>query len=173
MIPVSSKKAPIPAQGNSVKFLSIVLGIAFLALIGGTWYTIKIAMEGNEPVIDKFYYEKGLNYEKEIAKRKQMQLEGYRFESIFSEKNAFLKRDSNEIQVGFFVKDAAVNDAKIFITRERAATNKFTEKKELIFDKDGIYKANLSFPHDGQWQITLVADRNGRIYEKTYLVLVK
>jgi hypothetical protein len=160
-------------KGNSVRFLLTVLGLAFLALIGATWYTVRIALAGHEPVIDKFYYEKGLNYEKEIAKKKQLQVEGYRFESIFDEKKSILKKGLNEIQVGFFLKDTPVNGVELFITRERTATSKLTEKKEITFDKNGIYKANLDFPFDGQWQITLTANLGERAFEKTYLVFVK
>lgn len=159
--------------GNSVKFLFTILGLAFAALIVATWHTINLAMAGHEPVIDKNYYEKGLDYEKEIAKSKQLQIEGYRFESIFSQEGMNLTKSAQEVQVKLFLKDAAVNDAKLFLTRERTATSKYTEKKELIFDKDGIYKANLEFPFDGSWQVTLTADLNGRKFEKAYMVLVK
>lgn len=173
MIQALNEKNPKQSQGNSVKFLFILLGLAFAALIGATWHTVNIAMAGHEPVIDKFYYEKGMNYEKEIAKSKQMQIEGYRFESTVIEKEQNLKKGNNEVQVKFLLKDTPVNTAKLFVTRERTATSKFTEKKELGFDKDGVYKANIDFPDDGKWLVTLTATVDGRSLEKAFMVTVK
>ena len=170
----SNEQKPKPSEGgNSVRFLFTILGLAFAALIVATWHTINVAMAGHEPVIDKNYYEKGMDYEKEIAKSKQLQIEGYRFESILLQAGSNLTKAKQEVQVKLIQKDAPVNDAKLFLTRERTATNKYTEKTELIFDKDGVYKANLEFPFDESWQVTLTADLKGRKFEKTYMVLVK
>ncbi|MBP9889903.1 MAG: FixH family protein, partial [Leptospiraceae bacterium] len=65
----------------TLRFAFTMMGLAFAALIGATWYTVKIAMAGHEPVMDRNYYEKGLNYEKEIAESLQMKSEGYHFVS--------------------------------------------------------------------------------------------
>lgn len=171
--PSNEQKPKSSEGGNSVRFLFTILGLAFAALIVATWHTINLAMAGHEPIIDKNYYEKGLDYEKEIAKSKQLQIEGYRFESIFSQTGANLTKAAQEVQVKLIQKDVPVNDAKLFLTRERTATSKYTERIELILEKDGIYKANLGFPFDGSWQVTLTADLKGRKFEKTYMVLVK
>lgn len=170
MIQVSNK----PSIGeNSVRFALIMMGLAFAALMGATWYTIKIAMTGHEPVMDTHYYEKGLNYEKEIAESVQMRSEGYHFDSSLLSTDSNLSKGVNEIEIRIFKKDLPVNNAKLFLVRERAATSKFTEKKDLIFDKDGIYRANVDFPFDGSWQITLNATVEGRGFDKTFMVTVK
>lgn len=157
----------------TLRFAFTMMGLAFSALIFATWYTVKIAMAGHEPVMDRNYYEKGLNYEKEIAESVQMKSEGYHFESNIITGTAELKKDSNEIQIGIFKNQTPVNGAKLFLTKERTATNKFTEKKQLSFDKDGNYTTSLSFPHEGEWQITLQANVEGRNFEKTFMVSVK
>ncbi len=170
MIQVSNK----PGTGeNSIHFALIMMGLAFAALMGATWYTVKIAMTGHEPVMDQHYYEKGLNYEKEIAESVQMRSEGYHFDSNLLLKDSNLSKGANEIEIKILKKDIPVNNAKLFLIRERSATSKFTEKKELIFDKDGIYRANIDFPFDGSWQVTLNANVEGRSFDKTFMVIVK
>lgn len=170
MIQVSNKPN---SEANSIRFAFIMMGLAFAALMGATWYTVKIAMIGHEPVMDKHYYEKGLNYEKEIAESVQMKSEGYHFDSSILTANANLVKGTNEIEIRILKKDVPVNNAKLVLVRERSATNKFTEQKELAFDKDGIYKANIDFPFDGSWQITLNANVEGRNFDKTFMVVVK
>ncbi len=158
---------------STLRFAFTMMGLAFAALIAATWYTVKIAMAGHEPVMDRNYYEKGLNYEKEIAESLQMKSEGYRFESSLLTKESTLQTGKNEIQIAIFKKDLPVNGAKLLLTKERTATNRFTEKKELSFDKEGSYTGNLEFPHGGDWQITLNANVEGRSFEKTFMVHVK
>mgnify|MGYP005614999805 CR=1 FL=1 len=170
MIQVSNK----PGTGeNSVRFALIMMGLAFAALMGATWYTVKIAMIGHEPVMDKHYYEKGLNYEKEIAEGIQMRSEGYHFDSSILNANSNLVKGTNPVEIRILKKDFPVNNAKLFLVRERSATNKFTEKTEVILEKDGIYRANIDFPFDGSWQITLNANVEGRSFDKTFMVIVK
>ena len=157
----------------TLRFAFTMMGLAFAALIGATWYTVKIAMAGHEPVMDRNYYEKGLNYEKEIAESLQMKSEGYHFVSGLITKETTLQTGTNQIQIAILKKDLPVNGAKLFITKERTATGKFTEKKELNFTKDGNYTGNLEFPHEGEWQLTLNANVDGKSFEKTFMVSVK
>lgn len=147
--------------------------LAFTALIAATWYTVKIAMAGHEPVMDKNYYEKGMNYEKEIAQTVQMRSEGYHFRTTLLEKDSEVTLGNNQLSIGIFKNEEPVKGAKLVLTRERSATNKFTEKKEFIYDKDGMYKANVDFPLDGPWQVTLNASVDGRSFEKTFMIVVK
>ncbi|MBK8398959.1 MAG: FixH family protein [Leptospiraceae bacterium] len=165
----SNKKS----NNSTVRFAFTMVGLAFAALIGATWYTVKIAMDGHEPVMDKNYYEKGLNYEKEIAESIQMKSEGYRFESSIMTAESGLTKEPTDIEIRIFKNETPVNNAKLFLTKGRTATNKFTEKKEIIFDKEGIYRGNLNFLHEGEWQITLNAKVENRSFEKTFMVLVK
>lgn len=170
MIQASNKLKP---EANSIRFAFTIMSLAFAALIGATWYTVKIALAGHEPVMDKNYYEKGMNYEKEIAQTVQMRSEGYHFKSSIMAEDAYAKIGSNEISIGIFKNETPINNAKLVLTRERTATSKFTQKKEFNFDKDGIYKANIDFPQDGPWQVTLNANVDGRSFEKTFTLVVK
>ncbi len=159
---------------KSVKRAFIAMGIAFFFLIVATIYTVYIANKDFEPVADPNYYEKGLNYDKEIEKKLEMLEEGYHFETNLLTDRYPLKTGSNKVSVNLLKKDINVQDAKVFIQWERAATHKFTKKVELNFSKeDLLYTGTVDIPHYGQWIITLSSDINRKVFEKKFPIIVK
>ncbi|MCB1193064.1 MAG: FixH family protein [Leptospiraceae bacterium] len=159
---------------KSMKRAFFIMGIAFFFLIVATVYTVYLATKEYEPVVDPNYYEKGLNYDKEIGRKLEMKNEGYRFETNLLTEKYPLKTGSNTVSVLLFKNSEKVQDAKTFMQWERSATNKFTKRVPLHFSKENSqYTGTVDIPYYGQWIITLIAEINGKVFEKRFLTTVK
>lgn len=157
---------------SSLKIAFYLIGFAFVGLLVATYITVKISMQGHEGIVDPNYYEKGLKYEKHLEANKKMIEAGYRFESSLLTAPSILL-GKNNIAVGLFKNENKVSDAKVYLTIERSATNKFNQKIELSF-KDDKYLGELEVPKNGIWVITLIAlVPNEGVLQKTVQVTVQ
>jgi hypothetical protein len=155
---------------DSVKFSKWILSFSFLALFGATYHTIKLSFTGHEAVIDKNYYEKGLNYEKEIADNVLLKKEGYRLDSNLLTDS--LKVGSNPVEVKLFLKEQKIQTNSVLLIKERPATEKFNsiQKLEPI---EGNFQSKIEFPFEGDWRITLRTKIDNKNFERSFLVNVK
>ena len=155
---------------DSVKFSKWILSLSFLALFGATYYTIKVSFTGHEAVIDKNYYEKGLNYEKEIADTVLLKQEGYRLETNLLTDS--LKVGDNPVDIKLFLKDQKIQTNSIVLIKERPATEKFNSIQKL-HPVEGNFKSKIDFSFEGDWRITIRTKINDKNFERSFLVNVK
>lgn len=157
---------------KSLKRAFIVIGIAFSALMGATVYTLKVALAGHEKVVDPAYYEKGNNYDKIVAQKKEFLKEGYDFYSPILEKRTSLHSGSNPVEIQFRKGDIPITDAIVVFYWERPATKKFDSNVSLVHSKDGIYTGNVQILSYGQWVLTVSAKVQDKVFQQSYTVIV-
>ncbi|WP_039938699.1 FixH family protein [Leptospira noguchii] len=157
------------ALHKSMKLAFFWIWIAFIALIGATIVTIRYANSGDTGLIEKEYYEKGLNYEKSILEQKKMIEEGYSYESILFTQNPNLKTGRNSIEVRFLKSKVPITGAKLKIEIERPATDLWN--RNLILKEDpktsGTYFGVLEFSGTGKWALNIKGEISGKTLKKT------
>ncbi|NCN09351.1 MAG: nitrogen fixation protein FixH [Leptospira sp.] len=158
---------------KSVKAAFYAMGVIFIGLIIATAITIYIANKDHEDVIDRNYYEKGLNYEKTLEDNRIMEKEGYSISgNLFTERLPFI-RGKNIVELSFLKKDEPIDDGSLLLIRERGATKKFTESYQFTNLGNGKYKAEIDIPEIGQWVITVYGKHASRTFRKTIQIVVQ
>ncbi|WCL50506.1 FixH family protein [Leptospira sp. GIMC2001] len=157
---------------KSVKYAFYSMGAIFILLFIATGITVYIAKVGHEDVIEKDYYEKGLNYEKTLEDIRIMQDEGYSISSPLLVDRFPLHSGKNLVQISFTKNDIPISDGKLFVLLERGATAKFNQSNELYFSNNE-YSGEIMIPDLGQWIITIKASHAGRTLTKTLKVTVQ
>ncbi|MCG9875505.1 MAG: FixH family protein [Leptospiraceae bacterium] len=158
---------------KSVKAAFYAMGVIFIGLIAATAITIYIANKGHEDVIDRNYYEKGLNYEKTLEDNRIMSEEGYSITGNLFTERLPLVSGKNQIELTFQKKDRPIEDGQILLIRERGATNKFTESYQFTHLGQGKYRADVEIPDLGQWVITIYGKHGSRTFRKTAQIVVQ
>lgn len=159
---------------KSMKRAFFVMGIAFFFLIVATSITLYFANKDFEPVIDPNYYEKGLNYDKEISQKKELIAEGYHYETTLLTERYPLKTGKNQVKVRILKNDSKIEDVKMNLVWERPATHKFTKKIRMDFSKEeSSYVGQVDIPFYGKWFVTLSSVIDGKVFEKTIPIIVK
>lgn len=147
---------------SSLKMAFSLIGLLFLGLFIATYYTFKIAGNGHEGIVDKAYYEKGLNYEKEIKQKSELKKLGYRLDSKVLQKEESLYIGENTLNVNFNRDGQAVEKAKLSWTLERGATNRYNTSSTFTEKEKGNYTSQLNIPAGGQWILNIKAEVEGK-----------
>ena len=152
----------------SMQIAFLIIGLVFLALFSATYYTFKIALkDGPIEVVDKNYYQIGLNYEQAIKDKKLLKQEGYSFELVSRE----LHRGENLFRVNFKKGNKLLNQNSAYLILERGATDKFNRKINLQSDTQG-YFTKLEIPSEGKWIVTVVANEQSKEFSETFVFQV-
>jgi hypothetical protein len=154
----------------TMKWAFSFVWLAFAGLMTATYITVKIANQGHESVVDPQYYEKGLNYEKEIESQKKLSKLGFSFRSPTLEDGYAFKQGKNPIEIEFLKIQEKVLDAKLTVSIERGATQKYNSVTELSINSDGKYIGDLEVPLIGEWYLTVTASTEEGSLSKTVLV---
>jgi nitrogen fixation protein FixH len=153
-----------------------IFGLLFVA----TYHTFKVALSAPNELVDKDYYQVGLNYEKKIANIKKLKAEGYQF-TVFTDLDN-LKKGINSIQIRFAkegqiisegsikLKEEKLSGKKIQVLLERGATDKYNKAFILTEDSPGIYSGNLDIPDSGKWILTIASEEDSFMERKTIIV---
>ncbi len=157
----------------------VILG-AFGLLFIATYHTFKVALSAPNELVDKDYYQVGLNYEKKIANIKKMKAEGYQF-TIFTDINNFQK-GTNPFHVRFAKEGQIISNNSIQLTEEklsgkkiqvlleRGATDRYNKSFLLTEDSPGMYSGNLDIPETGKWILTIASEEDSFQERKTIIV---
>lgn len=152
---------------KSVKIAFFWIITLFIGLFVATYVTIQYANRDPIQVIEKNYYEKGLNYEKEIRDQKEMIAEGYRITgNIFSD-GYYLKKGKNPVSIAFYLKNTIVPDSVISLQIERGATDRFNKSVSLQKNSSGEFVGEIDIAFEGPWVITATAVTNGKSFVKS------
>lgn len=147
--------------------------ISFIALVAATFYTIRLTFQNFEPVIDKNYYEIGLNYEQVIKDQKELIRLGYDLESKVGDGSAILPQGPLPISVSI-KKDGKITDANsVLIILERSATTKQAKTFTLSKDNLGKFIGEINPSGSGTWNTRIIADITGKKFEKQGVIAIR
>ncbi len=140
--------------------------ISFIALMAATFYTIRLTYQNFEPVLDKNYYEIGLNYEQAIKDQKLLIADGYSLELTVDDGRAILSEGPKQATVRI-LKDGKMSEAaSVNLILERAATVKQTVNYALSKDVSGKFVGTIDLKGIGSWNTRTIANINGKVFEK-------
>jgi len=154
---------------RSVKIAFFWIFMAFLSLIVATVITVRHATDQKISVVDKDYYEKGLNYEKAIEGQKQMKAEGYEFSGEMFTPGYSFRTGKNEVTVKYSRKGQPVADSAVSMILERSATDDFNVHVKMQHFADGRFLGVLEIPDTGEWLLTV----NGKVGSRTFQQTLK
>jgi hypothetical protein len=144
--------------------------LSFVALMAATFYTVRLTFQNFEPVIDKNYYELGLNYEKVIKDQKLLLAEGYSLELKIGD-GALILPVGKQTAVVRILKDNKLSPASsVQLILERSATTKSTVSYNLKADAEGKFVGEIIVPAGGNWNTRAIADIAGKKFEKQGLI---
>lgn len=153
---------------SSMRNAFLAIGLIFVGLFAATYYTFKVALrDGPIEVVDKNYYQVGLNYEKTIEDKRVLKAQGYHFEILSSD----LKIGENVFLVQFKKGTEFLSGREGFLLLERGATDKYNRKIPLKSDENG-YTAKLNIPSGGKWVVTLVLNESGKDFTESFVFQV-
>ncbi|MDF3819932.1 FixH family protein [Leptospira sp. 96542] len=145
--------------------------VSFIALVSATVYTIRLTYKHFEPVMDKNYYEIGLNYEKAIENQKTLMQEGYSIQSNWDQAT-IIPMGEHLIKVNIEKYGYAVATPKVTLTLERNATTSQTLKYDLKQDV-GHFVANINLKEKGTWNTRIITEIAGKQFEKEGIIIVR
>ncbi len=130
--------------------------LTFILLFVATFYTFKVALkDGPIQLVDKDYYQIGLNYEKTLEDRKKLEKQGYRFEIL----NQNLNLGKNELQVIYKKGDEFLPNQNLILVLEKGATDKYNQILDLEKGNNSYY-TTLNISQSGKWILTLKSLNN-------------
>jgi hypothetical protein len=147
--------------------------LSFIALMAATFYTVRLTFQNFEPVLDKNYYEIGLNYEQAIKDQKILIAEGYNLELKVGDGAAILSTGTQPVVVQV-LKTGKISEAtSVSLILERSATIKNTYSYVLDRDLSGRFIGKINIPAQGIWNTRTIAEISGKKFEKQGLISVR
>ncbi|MDX1958509.1 MAG: FixH family protein [Leptospiraceae bacterium] len=151
-------------------FLKILLVIFFSLLFIGTYITLKIAYKDYEGVMEKNYYEKGLNFEKEIEVQKKLLALGYRIEV---ENLESIKVGQKEIKLIVSKNNTTLTDVKsVKLLLEKPSTSKFNKDYTFKSTEKGVFTEKVEITSKGKWILSFYVELSEGILEQRKLIEV-
>lgn len=148
---------------SAKSFLQIMLIFFFSMLIFATYQTLKIANKDYEGVMDKNYYEKGLNFEKELNLKNTLLKEGYELKFQNSKLNI------EDLKIEFTKNGKFIPNQKIKLLIERPNTSK--ENMEFVLDESKeYYTKKIETLKKGKWIFNFSVELKNGILEKRELI---
>jgi len=147
--------------------------LSFVGLIAATFYTIRLTYKHFEPVMDKDYYEIGLNYENSIKDQKELMNQGFQLDLKIGNGDIILTKGIMPVVVSVKQNQNLSNADSIKLILERSATTKQTYNYELKKSSDGIYKTNIEIKDIGSWNTRVIAIIGGKTFEKQGIISIR
>lgn len=143
-----------------------VVIFVFISMFVATYHTVKVTLQNFEPVIDKNYYETGLNYEKALESQRELASQGYAIESsIWKSGNIIVGSNAVEFQV---LQNGNLAEAdNVVLVWERNATTRARGSLKLEKSEKGRFLGNWNLTSPGEWVVTLSATIQGKNFERT------
>ncbi|TGL88385.1 hypothetical protein EHQ68_10605 [Leptospira congkakensis] len=155
----------------SLRTAMYVVLFSFTALVAATFYTIRLTYKHFEPVMDKNYYEVGLNYEKAIEIQKEFLKQGYLIKTNW-DNQTLIPMGESEISIQL-EKDGMITNAKSMVVYlERNATTKNTVHYNLQPNANG-FSGKIPLSEKGTWNLRLVANIDGKSFEREGQIAVR
>jgi nitrogen fixation protein FixH len=142
---------------------------AFFAVIFAVdFFYIYLSNKTWRGVVTQNPYQKGLKYNEVLKASERQEQLGFVLEMKYQK----LAEKRGEISLKIFDKNSRkITDAKVLLKFKRPTQEGFDFEKEAKF-LSGEYSAEIDFPLKGQWDVEVLAQRNGDIFQqvKRYVV---
>ncbi|WP_244147779.1 FixH family protein [Leptospira yanagawae] len=155
----------------SLRNAMYVVLFSFTALVAATFYTIRLTFQHFEPVMDKNYYEIGLNYEKAIENQKDLLSQGYQLTTNWDNTTLLPLGESN-LTVSLNQKGVLAKADSIYIVLERNATTKHTARYDLT-PSNLSFTGKISLKETGTWNLRIISSINGKTFEREGKITVR
>ncbi|TGL41587.1 hypothetical protein EHQ49_08190 [Leptospira perdikensis] len=155
----------------SLRSAMYVVLFSFTALVAATFYTIRLTYKNFEPVMDKNYYEIGLNYEKAIETQKGFLKQGYLIKTSW-DNQTILPLGESEITAQLEKSGVLAQASSMTVFLERNATTKNTAHYDLKSNGNG-FSGKISLLEKGTWNLRLVANIDGKTFEREGKISVR
>ena len=159
---------------KSLKISFYWIGLFFFLLVSSTVYTFHYAKSIFEPVMDKDYYEKGLNYEKLIKAQEVLEKEGFTLESDLLKVSNWDSQKTNTIFLELKKKGTVFQEQYLpTIVLERGASKLFSKEIQLKKTNQNTFTGSLAGLEPGEWTVILKAEWNGNSFRKITNITVR
>jgi nitrogen fixation protein FixH len=138
----TDKKSKIPYIFVAFFGVILLVNLGYIYIAKKTWSGVFTADS----------YQKGLNYNDILKQEEQQKKLGWIVESKFN----YSYENKGSISVS--LKDSkfrTIQDAQIIIEFKRPAQEGMDFSRQIIF-KDGVYKTEVEFPLQGQWDFSIL-----------------
>ncbi|MCW7467407.1 hypothetical protein EHQ96_02235 [Leptospira levettii] len=155
----------------SLRNAMYVVLFSFTGLVAATFYTIRLTYKHFEPVMDKNYYEIGLNYEKAIENQKELIKQGYKLSTNW-DKTTILPLGELDLTVTLNQNESFAKADSMYVILERNATTKNTTRYDLK-PSDLNFIGKIPLKESGTWNMRLIANISGKSFEREGKITVK
>ncbi|MGV3666433.1 MAG: FixH family protein [Leptospira bouyouniensis] len=155
----------------SLRNAMYVVLFSFTALVAATFYTIRLTFKHFEPVMDKNYYEIGLNYEKAIENQKELLNQGYKLTTNW-DNMTLLPLGEIDLNVTLNQKETLVKADSIYVILERNATTKNTTRYDLK-PSNLSFTGKIPLKETGTWNLRIISNINGKLFERESKITVR
>lgn len=155
----------------SLRNAMYVVLFSFTALVAATFYTIRLTFKHFEPVMDKNYYEIGLNYEKAIENQKELLSQGYKLTTNWDD-STLLPLGELDLNVTLNRKETLVKADSIYVILERNATTKHTTRYDLK-PSNLSFTGKIPLKETGTWNLRIISNINGKLFERESKITVR
>lgn len=155
----------------SLRNAMYVVLFSFTALVAATFYTIRLTFKHFEPVMDKNYYEIGLNYEKAIENQKELLNQGYKLTTNW-DNTTLLPLGEIDLNVTLNQKETLVKADSIYVILERNATTKNTTRYDLK-PSNLSFTGKIPLKETGTWNLRIISNINGKLFERESKITVR
>ncbi len=148
-------------MSESMKTAFWLIGIFFTLLVIGLGYTLKLALDNAEPILDESYYEKGLDYQAHIDARELAQNQGFQIQGAVFEKD-LLERGKQSLSWTLLVpegKALKAEEVDFKLVLDQPATSRYRQSVQIAPEDIQIQNGNLVFtkeitiPRPGYWDV--------------------
>jgi nitrogen fixation protein FixH len=129
--------------------LVVLLGLASVIAV------IYIGVTTFEGIVVENPYEKGLAWDRAWKEKSAL---GWAVDLS----NKQFREGENELMLSVYDRDGMpLRGAKISVIVSRPSTTRYDRRYEAVASPDGVYRAVVSFPLRGQWDVGVEVSRNG------------
>ncbi|XDD44597.1 FixH family protein [Leptospira sp. WS60.C2] len=155
----------------SLRNAMYVVLLSFTALVAATFYTIRLTYKHFEPVMDKNYYEIGLNYEKAIENQKELLKQGYKLTTNW-DNTTLLPMGNLDLTVTLHQNEKITKADSLYVILERNATTRNTTRYDLK-PSDLGFTGNIPLKETGTWNMRIIASIQGKSFEREGKITVR
>ncbi|MCB1305629.1 MAG: FixH family protein [Leptospiraceae bacterium] len=157
-----------------------LIGIFFVVLFIALGYTLKVAFENQEPILDESYYEKGLDYQAHIDAREKAEKLGFVIQSDLFEKSSLSRGQQNLKWTLVIPAGQSVdrNSLEFKLILDQPATSKYRQIVDIKGSEASEQNGNLVFEKEvtlnrpGYWDLSLEGKADGLTFYKAHRLVV-
>ncbi|MEQ8350873.1 MAG: FixH family protein [Leptospiraceae bacterium] len=148
-------------MSESMKTAFWLIGIFFTLMLIALGYTLKLALDNAEPILDETYYEKGLDYQAHIDAREKAEDLGYRIQGDVFEAD-LLSRGNQSISWTLIVPEGQnlnPEDVSFTLVLDQPATSRYRQivkmdaKDIQIQQNNLVFQKEITIPRPGYWDV--------------------